>query len=47
MPMAATWVTIAPPRRSVMGPAKMRDSEPTKGPKKAYFRGSGAPSNFP
>ena len=35
IPMPATWVTLAPPKRSAAGPAATRAMEPTSGPRKA------------
>ncbi len=46
-PMPDTIVTFAPPTRSEMGPATMRASEPTSGPRNAYLSGSGAFAKSP
>src|SRR3990172_9318715 len=40
-------VMIPPPTRSAIGPAPVRASDPTRGPRNAYVRGSGAPGKLP
>lgn len=45
--MPVMCVRIAPPYLSATGPKRMRASEPTNGPRKAYFKGSGAPGKAP
>ena len=44
MPMPATSDHTAPPNRSHSGPQAARVIEPSSGPRKTYFSGSGAPS---
>jgi hypothetical protein len=38
---------IPPPTLSEIGPAPVRASDPTRGPRNAYVSGSGAPGKLP